>query len=301
MAKNGFYVSHCNATHGPVSEDEIFKQLQDNTISFTDFIWLPDQEQWQMLAVHFMEKFPAPTAPPKGVKLSGAAKPAAAPAAAVVPEAKENAVPAGPPDLKKYDKSAFNQEFGISNEQIWFVYRNKEKYGPYRFLEMVHLLQGQKIERSDFIWKPGMSDSERARDVAEFGNDILSKLSDVKNFQGVEMDTVFIQRAFPRVPYDSEVILHDDQQVVIGAATTLSEGGAFVQVPNPVHKRGDRLKLHFSAAGVPVPFNCIAEVTQVCKTEPTGYCLKFIYLGQDDQKRIQKFAEKEVRKPLAKA
>lgn len=305
MAKNGFYVSHKSATLGPLSEADIRGQLKKQELAFTDYVWLPDQEQWQMLALHFVSDFPAPTAPPDGVEMSGGANTAAVAAVPVEatsqPATTAKAVPQGPPDLKKYDKSAFNQEFGISNEQIWFVYRDKEKYGPYRFLEMVHLLQEQKVERTDFIWKPGMNDWERVRDVPEYGQDILEKLSDAKDFQGVDMKTIFIQRAFPRVPYDSEVILHDDQQVVIGAATTLSEGGAFVEVPNPVHKRGDRLKLHFSAAGVPVPFNCIAEVTQVCKTEPTGYCLKFIYLGQDDQKRIQKFAEKEVRKPVAKA
>lgn len=300
MAKNGFYVSQNSSTQGPFSEKEIRGQLEEHSLSYSDYIWLPDQEQWQLLALYFVADFPAPTAPPEGIEVSGN-KPVVAEAVPVTVATEEKAVPVGPPDLKKYDKSAFNQEFGISNEQIWFVYRNNEKYGPYRFLEMVQLLQEQKVERADFIWKPGMSDWERTRDVPEFGAEILEKLSDTKNFQGVDMKTVFIQRAFPRVPYDSEVILHDDQQVVIGAATTLSEGGAFVEVPNPVHKRGDRLKLHFSAAGVPVPFNCIGEVTQVCRTEPTGYCLKFIYLGQDDQKRIQKFAEKEVRKPVAKA
>ncbi len=305
MVKSEFYVSHTNQTLGPFSESDIRDQMQQSKLALTDYLWLPDQGQWQMLALHFITDYPAPTTPPEEVELSASDSALEAmtdsKAATSKPSDTAKSVPTDPLDLKKYDKLAFNQELGISNEQIWFVYRDKAKYGPYRFLEVVHLLQEQRIDHADFIWKPGMHDWEQARDVAEYSRDILEQLSEKETFHDVDMRTVFIQRAFPRVPYDSEVILHDDQQLIIGTATTLSEGGAFVAVPNPVHKRGDRLKLHFSAAGVPVPFNCVAEVTQVYRTEPTGYCLKFTYLGQDDQRRIQEFAEKEVRRPMAKA
>ena len=235
MAKDGLYISRGGKTLGPLSDTELQGQLKKNEINYTDYIWDSASESWQMLAVYFENTFAPPSAPPKGLKSSDG-KSAATKTKSKVPA----------PDLKKYAKAEFNQEFGISNESIWFLYRDKEKYGPYRFLEIVHILQEQKCEKSDFIWKPGFNDWERIRNVPEFSANILDSFASVKNFGGVNLDTVFIKRAFPRVPYDSEVILHDDHQVVIGSATTISEGGAFVQVPNPSHNRGDRLKLHFS-------------------------------------------------------
>ncbi len=282
MGKKGFFVSHQNKTLGPWSLDEIQAGLKKGEISYVDFIWNPADEQWQLLAMYFHGQFQPPPAPPEGYKPTQSA--ASAPG---------KPLPQAVPNLKKYASTSFDQSFGISNESIWFLYKDKEKYGPYRFLEIVQLLQERKCDPADFVWKPGFNDWERIRAVPEFSTEILSRLSNVKTLSGISLETVFIKRQFPRVPYDGEVILHDDKQVVIGSATTISEGGAFVRVAKPVHARGDRLKLHFSAAGVPVPFNCIAEVTQVCKTEPMGYCLKFIYLEEDDQNRIAQFAQSE--------
>ena len=284
MAKQEFFVVPAGSAQlGPWSEAELQEALTQNRIRYTDYVWAPGAQEWTMLALFYQSRFPAPKAPPQGVAVAPAPKVAKA----KVPEAQ--------PDLKRFTSAAFDQQFGVSNESIWFLYKDKEKYGPYRFLEVVQLLQEMKCDPADFIWKPGMNDWERIRNVAEYQPEILKRLANVKNFSGINLDTVFIKRQFPRVPYDSEVILHDDRQVVIGSATTISEGGAFVRVSKPVHNRGDRLKLHFSAAGVPVPFNCIAEVTQVCKTEPAGYCLKFIYLEQEDQERIAEYASKESR------
>lgn len=285
MAKQEFFIApHEGEQSGPMTLEKVQEALKERRVRYTDYLWDPQASAWVLLAVYFQDQFPAPKAPPAGVKV-----------APVPASAAKTKLPDAQPDLKRFTSAAFDQQFGVSNESIWFLYKDKEKYGPYRFLEVVQLLQEMKCDQADFIWKPGMNDWERIRNVAEYQPEILKRLSNVKNFSGINLDTVFIKRQFPRVPYDSEVILHDDRQVVIGSATTISEGGAFVRVSKPVHQRGDRLKLHFSAAGVPVPFNCIAEVTQVCKTEPAGYCLKFIYLEQEDQERIADYASKENR------
>ena len=293
MAQEKYYVWAAGTEQGPWTEDELRKQLQSGAVAYTDFVWEAAENAWQMLALHYYDEFQAPTKPPKAVLEAAVDQ-------AVDEEAKVATLPTKPADLKKYAKQSFDQQFGVSNEAIWFLYKDQEKYGPYRFLEVVQLLQAKKCEPTDFIWKPGFGDWERIKAVPEFDSGILERLANVTSFSGINLDTVFIKRAFPRVPYDSEVILHDDQQLMIGEATTISEGGAFVKVAAPGHERGDRLKLHFSASGVPVPFNCIAEVTQVCKTDPVGYCLKFIYLEQEDQERIKQFAKQRVKGGQAK-
>lgn len=268
MADQAYFVSQKGTSHGPFSRAELKKRLQSGDLSFTDYVWMPDAEEWRMLAAFFMADFPPPKDPPAGVKIDEK-------------KLKE----------RQYGGETFSQDLGISNESIWFLYRDNTKFGPYRFLEIVRLLQTNASSRDDFVWKPGFEDWMRVKQCPEFDEAVLNKLVHLKNF-GTEK--VFIQRRFPRVPYDSEVILHDDKRVIFGAARSLSEGGAFVEVSKPSHSKGDRIKIHFTPGAVAVPFNCIAEITQVSKGPPAGYNVKFIYLEEEDRKRIAQYADQVV-------
>jgi hypothetical protein len=265
---DSFFVSHGGQPQGPFSKGDLKKKLKAGEIDFTDYLWLPGDEEWRMLASFFSVDFPPPKDPPPGV---------------AVTEHKEKKL-----KEREFAQETFAQDLGISNEAIWFLYRDNTKFGPYRFLELVRLLQTNACSRDDFVWKPGFDDWTRLRACPEFDDPVLKKLVHLKNF-GAEK--VFIQRRFPRVPYESEVILHDEKRVIFGAARSLSEGGAFVEVSKPTHMKGDRIKIHFTPGAVSTPFNCIAEVTQVSKGSPAGYNVKFIYLEEEDRKRIAQYAD----------
>ncbi len=269
MPDKAYFVSHSGASEGPYSRSEVKKKLSAGALQFTDYLWLPEAEEWQLLAAFFQADFPPPKDPPAGIKVDQQKK------------LKE----------REFNAESFSQELGISNESIWFLYRDNTKFGPYRYLELVRLLQTNASSRDDFVWKPGFEDWTRVKHCPEFEELVLDKLAHLKNF-GTEK--VFIQRRFPRVPYESEVILHDDKRVIFGAARSLSEGGAFVEVNKPSHSKGDRIKIHFTPGAVAVPFNCIAEITQVSKGPPAGYNVKFIYLEEEDRKRIAQYADQVV-------
>ena len=262
--KNEYFIFHDGNVAGPFPIPHIQKQLEQKKLNYTDFIW-HDENAWQMLAVYFADQFPAPVNPPPGMEAQKAK-----------------------PELKAYGEEVFQEGMGISNEAIWFLYRDNTKFGPYRYLELVRLLQTNAASQDDFTWKPGFDDWQRIRQCPEFADNVLKRLTHMKHF-GV--DKVFIQRRFPRVPYQSEVILHDEKSVVFGAAKSISEGGAFLEVAKATHAKGDRIKIHFTPGGVGVPFNCIAEITQISKTKPIGYSVKFLYLEEEDRKRIAQYAE----------
>jgi len=266
LAEQEYYVSHEGATLGPFSQKDLLQKLKQQQLFYTDYLWSSSHNAWRMLAFHFAQEFPPPKNPPQGIE---------------VKEEKNT-------ELKEFTSETFSQDVAISNEPIWFLYKDNTKFGPYRYLELVRLLQTNACAPDDFLWKPGFSDWQRLRACVEFSDSVLKKLMHLKN---ITAEKLFIQRRFPRVPYDSEVILHDDKSVLFGAVRSLSEGGAFLQVPKPTHIRGDRLKLHFTPGGVKVPFNCIAEVTQVSKEEPMGYNVKFVYLEEEDRKRIAQYAD----------
>lgn len=269
MSDTSFFVSRAGKPEGPYSERELKKRLKGGELSYVDFIWAPQEERWAMLAEHFANEFPAPSEPPPGISISDESK----------------------LQGRSFGGDSFAQDLGISNEPIWFLYRDNTKFGPYRYLELVRLLQTNACAPDDFVWKPGFEDWTRVRQCQEFEESVLRKLAHLRNF-GTEK--IFIQRRFPRVPYKSEVILHDEKRVIFGAAHSLSEGGAFLAVSKPSHQKGDRIKIHFTPGEVAVPFNCIAEVTQVVKGEQPGYNVKFIYLEEEDRKRIAHYADSVV-------
>ena len=259
------YAIYRDGNHsGPFTRSELAQKLKSGDLSYTDYLWVAEDQDWRMLADFFRRDFPPPKDPPPGVK------------------AKEK-------PLKEFSGEVFSQDVGISNEPIWFLFKDNTKFGPYRYLEVVRLLQTNSCTQEDFVWKPGFDDWVRINQSPEYTDSVLKKLVHMKNFA---VDKVFIQRRFPRVPYDSEVILHDEKRVVFGLAKSLSEGGAFLEVAHPTHVKGDRIKIHFTPGDLPVPFNCIAEVTQVSKTGSIGYNVKFIYLEEEDRKRIAQFAQK---------
>lgn len=265
MSDLSYFVSHSGKPLGPFSTQDLKKKLKAGDLAYTDYLWHPDHQAWHMLAGFFSADFPPPRDPPAGIKVDEA-------------KLKE----------REYASETFSQDLGISNEPIWFLYRDNTKFGPYRYLELVRLLQTNACAPDDFIWKPGFEDWTRLRHCPEFEDPVLKKLVHLRNF-GTEK--IFVQRRFPRVPYESEVILHDEKRVIFGAARSLSEGGAFLEVNKITHVKGDRIKVHFTPGGVGVPFNCIAEVTQVSKGPPTGYNVKFIYLEEEDRKRIAQYTD----------
>ena len=266
MSELSFFVSRAGKATGPFTQADIKRKLKSGELAYTDFLWQPDHESWRMMADHFAADFPPPTEPPPGIEVSGEKK---------LTE-------------RQFGGDTFTQDLGISNEPLWFLFRDNTKFGPYRYLELVRLLQTNACAPDDFIWKPGFEDWTRLRLVPEFEEATLHKMAHLRNF-GTEK--IFIQRRFPRVPYESEVILHDEKRVVFGAARSLSEGGAFLEVSKPTHVKGDRIKVHFTPGAVNVPFNCIAEVTQVTKGPPAGYNVKFIYLEEDDRQRIAQYTD----------
>ena len=265
MNEQQFYVSHAGKVEGPFSKKDIRKRLEKQELAFHDYVWLNEESEWAFLTRFFQADYPPPLTPPSGI-----------------------AEKSKKPKLKEFSEDTFAQNIGISNEPVWFVYREQTKFGPYRYLEVVRLLQKKDCSSDDFIWKPGFADWQKIAATSEFAEKVLQKMLHVKHFGS---EQIFVERRFPRIPYDGEVILHDDQRVLFGSAKQLSEGGAFVEVPRPTHQKGDRLKIHFTPGQMKAPFNCIAEITQVTKTKPVGYCLKFIYLEEEDRKRIAKFAQ----------
>ena len=119
MSEPSFFVSHSGRkSEGPFTAQELKKKLKSGDLLYTDYLWVPELDEWCMLAQHFSGDFPPPKEPPPGITVS------------------EKKI-----QEREYRAETFSQDLGISNEPIWFLYRDNTKFGPYRYLELVRLLR----------------------------------------------------------------------------------------------------------------------------------------------------------------
>src|SRR5690606_17893962 len=127
---------------------------------------------------------------------------------------------------------------GVSADPIWFVIRDKKKFGPYSGADIVGQLQRKEISNGSFVWRPGFATWQKISSVGEFSPDALRRLGDSPG-----MD-ILIKRKFPRAPYKVDVIAHDNKNVVEGQSMVIGEGGLFLAADRLSHKIGSRLKIH---------------------------------------------------------
>lgn len=258
------YVRTHRKDFGPYSEQEFLRHLSGGRIPFS--AWLYVDGQWQLLAENskFREKHPQfepkPSAGPE-VHSSADIGKAAPTEATVVASAGDGAV---------------------SAEPIWFLIRDKKKFGPYSAADIVRQLQHKELDSTAFVWRPGFSTWQKLSTVNEFSRDAIRSLAE----KGAAVD-VIIKRKKPRAPYEVEVVAHDNTRAVEGKSMVIGEGGLFLSVARLAHAVGARLRLHFREGDTP-SFNAVAEVVSIVRGEMPGYCLKFIALSDSDRKRIAK-------------
>lgn len=171
----------------------------------------------------------------------------------------------------------------VSAEPVWFVIRNKKKFGPYAAPDIIAQLQRKELSGSSFVWRPGFPTWQRMSGVSEFAPEMMRRL-----LGGSDNMDILIRRKSPRAPYKVDVIAHDNKNVIEGQSMVIGEGGLFLAHENPRHKVGTRLKIHFRDADLSA-FNAVAEVVSVTRTPLAGYCLRFVAISEADRKKISKY------------
>lgn len=265
---NQIFIHTHRRDFGPYTESEFKRHVSGGRVPFSAWVYIVSpadgQARWQLLAElpTFRESHPQfeeqPTHTPKGEEGETLESVAA--------EAASTASGAGT----------------VSVEPIWFVIRDKKKFGPYSSADIISKLQRKELDSTCFVWRPGFSTWQRLNSIADFSRDAMKKLVS----SGTQLD-VIVKRKKPRALYEVEVIAHDNTRAVEGKTMVIGEGGLFLAVSKPSHSIGARLKLHFREGDTP-PFNAVAEIVSVVRGESPGYCMKFVALSESDRKKIGK-------------
>ncbi len=142
-------------------------------------------------------------------------------------------------------------------ENEWFVLIGDQKYGPYDYQTMIHMMQKNELLDYNYVWSAHLDSWTPIYQLEEFSKDrfqlLLQKESDYLNS--------FIQRKSQRIDVDIPLMGHNTIRFFDGKVTSLSENGALCLINTPLIQVGDVLKMHIKTNDQNgVSFNTEAEV-----------------------------------------
>lgn len=139
----------------------------------------------------------------------------------------------------------------------WYVLLGDQKYGPYDYKTMIHMMQSNQLMDYNYVWATHLESWTPIHQLEEFSKDrfqiLLQKESDYL--------ASFIKRDKPRMDVDIPLLGHNSIRFFDGKVTSISESGALCLLNTPLVQVGDLIKIHIKAKDQSdVAFNIEAEV-----------------------------------------
>jgi hypothetical protein len=239
-----FFVSRGGLNLGPWTMSEIVDRLGTSELNVTDFIFDEGRGEW----IPFLECAPL-------VEALKAQKPKAPPPRA----AKANLRLVTSEDVAPEPAATQSTE-----PCEWYVQKGSQRIGPLTYRALVRQLQERSITANDMVWKEGMEQWAAISQVEDFSTSKIRELHLSSN-----ANDAFFQRRYMRVPYESEVHVHDHRHVWSAQCVDLGESGAGLIIDNPRLAVGQVLNMHFASKDLPA-FNAICEIVSKRPIEGSG-------------------------------
>ncbi len=293
-----FYVSHASENLGPWPLAEIVMRLGRLELLATDFIYDEATESWISLAeyepVQSLIHASKPKTPPPGAKKK-------------VLASEENTVvdqkaltPSSQVQVTNLNTSVAVPSAEIDESPEWFVQKETHRYGPFTYSGLIKALQDKSVFDFDFVWRQGMDNWMRISEHHLFTQEAIRT---VFKKSSPFFEKVFVQRQSPRVPFESEVFVHDNRSLWRGKAYECSESGSGVVVDYSVLLPGQVVNVHFASTNRTPAFNALCEVVSKKFTEeikeknsPVRYGLKFVQLEEGTKSVLQEYLKTELEK-----
>lgn len=183
-------------------------------------------------------------------------------------------------------------EIATSNE--WHVLKGETQHGPYTYEDMIKMLQSKAIFEFDYVWSPHMDHWSPLAELPEFSSDRILRLVE----KSVDSDS-FEKRKTERIICNIETYVHDNKKMWVGKAINLSEGGALVQIDNPLLLPGDNIVIHFKKSHDKTScFNARAVILtkrfskqKIVHDTSLQYAVKFTEVNNFGMKQIKDFIQ----------
>ena len=292
-----FYIAQGDSNLGPWTINEIASRISRSEISVTDFVFDEVRQDWIPLmeceALKDLLRKSKPKAPPPRRGASEELQ-------VVPPQATQQQSPSL--------QAAQSPARGIAEPQAvaaprveqpvseWFVQKGAVRHGPMTYLGLVRALQDKSVYDFDFAWKAGMDNWVRIAELEQFNPQRIRELAKNSSMQNSEEAQVFFRREYPRLTFESEVIVHDDQSVWMGQAFEAGMGGSGVVIENSTLNPGQVVRLHFAPCdGLPA-FNALGEIVGKKYSgevrgakSPVRYAVRFLKLDGSAEQQVREY------------
>lgn len=294
-AQTHFHVAQGDESLGPWTIEEIAAKVASQEISVTDFVFDEGRQDWipllecEAFKEHLKKK--KPKAPPPTAHQSPVQQPTAQQTTTQQAEPAEK----GESTTIQRTLPRANSADGVAE---WYVQKGANRFGPMTYFDLVRALQEKSVFDFDFVWKQGAESWMRIAEHPEFHPDRIRELVG-KLASGKEQSSeVFLRRRYPRIRFESEVIVHDDRSVWMGQAFEAGMGGSGLVIENATLHPGQVVRIHFGPSdGLPA-FNALGEIVGKRytrevrgKKSPVRYSLKFLKLDGTAESTVREYFE----------
>ena len=174
---------------GPFSDEKIIELLESQTISISDFVY--SQNKWnQVFSLSFIQQYYKKQAP------------------TIVPD-HSNSIALNEEQLSqlKNMNPKTKTDIKIPNdllEKQWFVLRKNKKYGPFKYLDVIKMLNSKSLFDYDYIWNKNFKSWNKISDLQAFSSYYVNQ---IKNSYLPELGNIFFRRKYKRVKYNAKVFI----------------------------------------------------------------------------------------------
>lgn len=139
----------------------------------------------------------------------------------------------------------------------WYVLIGDQKYGPYDYKIMIHMMQTNQLMDYNYVWAEHLESWTQISQLQEFSKERFELLLEKES----EFLSSFIQRRSPRSEVKIPLLGHNSTRFFDGELVSVSENGGMCLINSPLVQVGDRLKLHIKPSDHSErAFNIEAEV-----------------------------------------
>jgi hypothetical protein len=313
MTSKKYFVNNGGQNLGPYEMDAIISMVDKAELKATDHVYVEEKSDWVMICQHpeFLARFEKEK--PKGkLGIPGAMAVPPQPSGKGEVDTMQPAARGLVNEVIKHVDLTHDSDFEVhtithtntqtqtkkniavptgTGEQEWYVLKGKDRFGPFSYLDLVHMLQEKSLFEYDYVWRQGMATWARIAESTEFTPDRIRELvakGDSKVTQ------VFFRRRHDRWKYECPLIVHDNTRIWKGRTQELSEGGAGVIMENAMLVPGQNIYIHFKPGSQSKPFNVLCEVVSKKYIQgvrvpdaPIVYGLKFINIHKQDRDELK--------------
>lgn len=176
--------------------------------------------------------------------------------------------------------------FEVPNLPEWKIKTQDGIQGPYTYSEMLELKGKKQIDEKVLIKKKAEGSWKLLKEFFELTTEVITHRTKI---DGAEVTKYYIKRGSFRAPF-YEVCSFDLQgNEVRGHCTSLSIGGAFIElnrVDDPDSLREKKIFLRFSKGALSAPFGVQAIIKNVSDARPKGIGVMFVALPEHGKDAI---------------